>query len=91
MGEAYNVMARVRVPVSVLPSRDGVHVDDGVDLLLSAKVDDSIQPFQAFWFQYSWVQVVFEMAVVNRNSDAVETELGVEFGVFVGEESFEEL
>ena len=86
-----NVVCRVGVPVSVLSTRDSVHVEDSVDSLCGANVNNPVEPFEALRLEHAGVQIVLKVAVVEGNTDAVEAELLVEFGVGFGEEVLEEL
>lgn len=89
--ELGDVVGRVGVPISILAARDGVHVEDGVDALLSAEVDDAVKPLEAVWLEDAGVHVIFEVSVVERNTNTVESKRLVVFCIFFGEEVFEEL
>lgn len=69
--ELGDVVRRVRVPVSVLAAGGGVHVEDGVDALFGAEVDDAVEPFEAVGFEDTRVHVVFKVSVVEGDADAV--------------------
>ena len=53
-----DVGASVRMPVGVLTAWCGVEVEDGVNALLSAKVDDAVEVLEAFWLENAWVHVI---------------------------------
>lgn len=89
--ELGNVMRRVRVPISVLAAGRGVHVEDGVDALVGAEIDDAVEPLEAVGLEHAWVHVVFKVAVVEGDTDAVQSQGLVVFCIFFGEEVFEEL
>lgn len=86
-----NVVRRVRVPVSVLSTGNSVHVEDGVNALCGADVHHPVEPFEALGLEHAGVQVILKVVVVEGNTDAVETELLVKFGVGFSEEVLEEL
>lgn len=58
--KAGDVGASVGVPVRVLPSRCSVKVEDGVDALLSAEVDDAIEVLEALFLENPGVHVIWE-------------------------------
>lgn len=59
------------MPVSVLAPGSSVHVEDGVDALFGAEVDDAVEPFEAVGFEDTRVHVVFKVSVVEGDADAV--------------------
>ena len=89
--ETSDVCAMVGVPSSILPSWCSVHIEDGVDTLLGAEADYAIKVSKPIFFQYSGIHVVLEVAVVDRNSNAVEAERLEEYGVILHEEVFQKL
>lgn len=76
-----NMVSRIRVPVSVLPTWYSVHIQDCVNALSSAQVYNTVQPLQTFWLQHTGVQVILKMSVVEGNSNTVESEFLVESGI----------
>jgi hypothetical protein len=89
-GGTYDMVTDVRVPVAILPAGNSVQVDDGIDFMGGAKVNNTVEPFEPLRLEDAGVKVVFEMTVIDRDSDAVKAQLCVEFGVGVGEEVLEE-
>lgn len=65
------VDTRIRVPVLVLPSRNGMQVQHDVQVFCGATPDDSIEHAKSFRFEDTGVQVVLKMSVVERNADTV--------------------
>lgn len=82
------VAAVVAMPVWVLTTWEGVQVEDRVDFVLCAQIYHSIEMLEAFGFEHAGVHVVFEVAVVEWQTETVETGGGEEGGVFLGEEVF---
>ena len=56
--EVGNVSARVRVPVGVLAAGCGVQVEDGVDAVLCAEIDDAVEVLEALGLEHAWVHVI---------------------------------
>lgn len=80
---------RVRMPIRILSSGGGVHVQNRVDLVFRAQINNPIHVFETRLFQHSRVHVVFEMAVVEWYAEAIHAFRGKEFGILVGEEVLE--
>ena len=57
--ELGDVGAGVRVPVGVLATRGGVKIEDGVDAVLGAQVDDTVEVLETLGFQNAWVHIVY--------------------------------
>jgi hypothetical protein len=70
---------RIGVPVLVLTSWNGMHVQHNVQILCCATLDAAIQDTESFWFVNSRIQVVFKMSVVERNANAVQSLFCKEF------------
>ena len=58
----------VGVPAAVLPAGRGVHVDDGVDTLCGAQVDDAVEVLEALGLKDTWVHVICR-DVQNQSTD----------------------
>ena len=71
------------MPIGVLSSRSSVKVKNRVDSMSGANVDDTIEMFEALWFEDTRVQVILEVTVVEGDTNAVETERFEKSGVFV--------
>lgn len=71
--EISNMGPMVTVPSLVLATWGGVEVDDGVDRVFGAEGYNTVEVFEAFWFEDSGVGVVFEVSVVDSDSDAVQS------------------
>ena len=56
--ELGDVRACVRMPVGVLPARGGVEVENGVDAVPCAQVDDPVEMLETLRLQHAWVHVV---------------------------------
>ena len=68
-----------------------MQVEDRVDAVLGTDVNNAVEMLEALGFQDSWVHVILEMAVIERNADAVESKGLEEGGIFVLEKVLEEL
>ena len=79
------------MPATVLPSWRSVHVEDGVNALSGTGLDYPIQLNETFLFQDPWVHVIFEVAIVNCDTDAVQPQRLKEDRVLVPEEIFQKL
>lgn len=84
------VDARVRVPALVLTAGESVHVDDGVETLGSACVDDTVDKGKALGPNHGRVEVVDEVAVVDGDANTVEAERLEKAGILASEEVLEE-
>ena len=71
----------VRVPVVVLPARQGVQVDDAVDPVRGARRDRPVEVAEAVLDDLERPRVGLQVAVVDRDAHAVEAEPGEERGV----------
>ena len=80
----------VGVPARGLTAGDCVHVEDGVDLVGGAEVDDAVEVFEAGLLEDAGVHVVFEMAIVERQAQGVEAEGFEEFRIRLREEVVQE-
>ena len=89
--EASDVGTVVGVPSSVLTTWCSVHVEDGVNALSGTGLDYPIQLNETFLFQDPWVHVIFEVAIVNCDTDAVQPQRLKEDRVLVPEEIFQKL
>lgn len=58
--EVGDVRAGVRVPVGVLATGTGVQVENGVDSVFGADVDDTVEVLEAAGLEYTRVHVVYE-------------------------------
>ena len=56
--ELGDVRARVRVPVGVLAAGSSVEVEDSIDAVLRAQVDDAVEVLETLGLQDAWVHVV---------------------------------
>lgn len=81
----------IAVPALVLTSRKGVHIEDGVESLGGACVHNPVDKLETLLLDDGWIEIVHEMAVVNGDSNAVETQRGEKLGVGGCEEVFEKL
>lgn len=68
-----------------------MHIENRIDALLRAQIDDTVEMLEPLLLQHARVVVVLEVAVVDGDADAVQAELVVELGVGRGEEVLEEL
>jgi hypothetical protein len=84
----------VRVPVVVLPAGQGVQVDDAEDPVGGARRDRAVEVPEAVLDNLERPRVGLQVAVVERDADAVEAEAREEGGVGVavegGEQAVEE-
>ena len=81
----------VGVPATVLAARRGVHVENGVNAVLRAGSNGTVEVAEAVGFEHARVQVVIEMAVADRDADAVQAERFEERRVGLCEEVLEKL
>lgn len=89
--EACDMRAMVGVPSAVLATRGGMHVDDGIDGVAGAYIDDTVEVLKSFGLQDHRVHVIFKVPIVDRDTNAVEAERSEKFGVWLREEILEEL
>jgi len=68
-----------------------MEVEDGVDTILGADINDAVEVLEAGLFENPWVHVVFEVVVVEGDTDAVQFKALEKRRVFLLEEIFEEL
>lgn len=61
----------ITVPSLILTAWTSMEIDDGVEAFTGAGFDNSVYQAEAFWFDYRWVHIVHEMAVVDRDPNAV--------------------
>jgi hypothetical protein len=80
----------VAVPVVVLPARGGVQVDHGVKARRGARVDRSVKVREPLRPDLPGPHVVFPVAVVHRDTDAVQAERRDELRVLAAEEARQE-
>ena len=80
----------VGVPVLVLVAGEGVQVNDGVDFVSGAQVNDAVEVREAALFDDEGVHIVFEVAIVDRDAYQVEAQRLDVLCVRLGEEVFEE-
>ena len=84
----------VGVPIAVLIARQRVQIDDRVDALRRAQVDDAIQVPEPLLLDDERRHVVFEVAIVDRDADQVQPqrldEASVVLAEEVGQEAVEE-
>ena len=59
--------------------------------MFCTRCDDSIEVLEARLFEDTGIQVVFEVAVVNRDADAVQSERLEECSIGFGKKVFKEL
>ena len=76
------------MPVPILSTWRGVHVEDRVYSLLGAEIDNPIQPFETLRLEYSGIHVIFEMTIVEGYPNAIQSKIFVKFGVCLSEEVF---
>ena len=89
--EVGDMRSGVRVPAAVLPAGRGVHIEDGVDAVLRAGGDDAVEVREALGLEHARVEVVLEVAVADRDADAVQAERFEERRVGLGEKVLEKL
>src|SRR5436305_11980115 len=80
----------IAMPILILVARQSMQVDNGVDLLLSAQVDDSIQVLEAFFFDDKGLHVGLEVPVVDGEPQQVQAERGNILSIILSEEIFQE-
>ena len=81
----------IRVPPSVLSTRRSVHVDNGVDPMLGARSNCSIEVLEAVRSEDPRFHVIFKMTIVHCDANAVQTERFEEGCIGFCEEMFQEL
>ena len=89
--EASDVGTVVGVPPSILTTWCSVHVEDSINALSGTRLDYPIQVNETFLFQDPWVHVIFEVAIVNCDTDAVQPQRLKEDRVLVPEDIFQKL
>ncbi len=80
----------VGVPVLVLAAGHGVQVDHAVDAGLRARADRTVEALEAVAKQLERRVVALEVALVDRDPDAVDPEPGEQRRVLAGEEAVEQ-
>nr|WP_234314546.1 hypothetical protein [Streptomyces sp. NRRL F-5135] len=80
----------VGVPLVVLGAGQGVQVDDGVDAVPCAQIDHSVELCEALLADLERAGVVLEVAVVDRQAQAVDVLGGEQRGVGLVEEGRQE-
>ena len=88
--ELGHVRGVVGVPVLVLGARHRVQVDHAVDAMGGAHVDRARQPLEALLEQLEGPRVALEVAVVDRQPQAVDPQLGEQPRVGLVEEAVEQ-
>ena len=83
--------AVVGVPTTVLTSRCGMHVQNGINTVFGACGNGAVEMLEALRLENAWLHVVLEMAVADRDADTVQAERLEERGIWLGKEVFEEL
>jgi hypothetical protein len=78
------------MPALVLATWESVHVKNRVDAFCSASLNHSINQTETAFLDLEVFGVVHEVAMVDRNPDAVQSERSQEFGIFSGEEVVKE-
>lgn len=81
----------IRVPVGILATSGRMVVEDGVDTGLGANINNTVEVLEPFSLEDARVHVIFEVAVVESNTNGVEAKRLVEGGIRLGEEVFEKL
>ena len=77
------------MPSLVLATRERMHVQDCVDSFRSTCFDDSIDQTEATLLDLEVFGIVHKMAVVDRHSDAIQSQRGEELGICSREEVIE--
>src|SRR5258708_26426697 len=80
----------IAMPILVLVARQSMQVDNGVDLLLRDKVDDSIEVLKALFLDDKGFHVGLEVPVVDRQPQQVQAERGNILRIVSSEEIFQE-
>ena len=79
------------MPTAILAAWACVQVKDCVDAVFCASCDGTIEMPEARFFEYAGVEVVLEVPVVDRYTDAVQSERLEERGIGVREKVFKKL
>lgn len=66
-------------------------IQNGINASFGTNINYTVEVFEAFWLEHTWVHIIFEMPIVEGYTDSVQAERLVELGIRVGEEVFEEL
>ena len=88
--EAGVVGGVIAVPMLVLEAGERVEVDDGVNFVFGAAIDGTVEDFEAIFDEFEGLHIRFEVAVIDREADAVHAVGGEESGVVFAEEDVEE-
>src|SRR6266566_7909612 len=80
----------IAMPILVLVTWQSMQVDNGVDLLLGAQVDDSIQALKALFLDDKGFHIGLEVPVVDREPKQVQAERGNILRIVSSEEIFQE-
>ena len=83
--------AVVGVPTTVLTSRCGMHVQNGINTVFGACGNGAVEMLEALRLENAWVHVVLEMAVADCDTNAIEPERFEECSVRFSKEILEEL
>ena len=65
-----------------------MHVQNGVNAILSTQINYSIEMLESLFLQNSRVHVVLEVTIIYRDPNTVQTKRLEEFGIVVLEEVF---
>jgi hypothetical protein len=68
-----------------------VHVNDSVNRVLRARLDDSVEVTETFRFQHARIVIILEVSVVHRNADTVQAQRLEECSIVIRKEIFEKL
>jgi hypothetical protein len=78
------------MPALILATGKGMHVKNRVDAFCSASLDDSIRQTETAFLDLEIFGVVHEVAMVDRHSDAIQSQRSQKFSIFSGEEVVKE-
>lgn len=68
-----------------------MHINDGIDPVLCACRDGTIEVLETLRLQHARIHVILEVTVVDRDADTVEAERFEECRIWLGEEVLKEL
>ena len=58
----------ITMPIGILPSLDGMQVEDYIQVMFSTPLDGLIEAFETFLQIFKGMAIAFEMAIVQRQA-----------------------
>jgi len=68
------IASTISMPTSILTTWSGVKINDGVNTFCGTDIHDTVDKLEAFLFDRVWGQIVYEVAMVDRDSNTIKTQ-----------------